>query len=675
MTVGSWTREVVAGSRWPLWPTEVEQTARPLFERESQTAGERRRLVALSQLDRYATPVLIPVYLRALEQPSAQVRREVLRRCTEREIHACIPAAASLWANTGETAVRMLALEVLALDPTPTRFAIVVDALRDADEQIRVAAARLIGRAAVTEPLRKHARTALLAKLGDVSAEVRRMAATSLGLVGPDTSTLTLTRLLDDPEPLVRIAAAQALGASGDAKAVPALSRAVAASGESQVSQAAVLALAMLPGETVDELLLALLDDPPQILTREHVAAALARRAPPRPALVEGLVARLREDSLRSAALHVLLQFGESARPALESAHRRGLEPELQLEVTGLLRTLDVPKTAKTDAPAWPGMDQREAWHRALRDYDLVRRERGALELAARSPAWLVDAVSEVFGREPSAIDRDVWLLALVVAHVPPFASTHELLYVRLTALARDDESQATSRCLATFALARAFFGPTKRPRSRAMARSHERSRSTLLALMEHRDASIRACAALAWVRAQTEQGPLTLALADGDPRVRVAASLALGVLAPGRHLDVDTLLGVRAHTDRDAAVRRAAAHALARRSVSPHRRRSNAPRNSISWFAQPHDTVTSAMSDSTSSPALSLLAEQPTPAEPADWYVRVRWHEQFLELPALDLAGHRIAFVPGLEGAVTISPLPQNGASHRDTVEDPYFE
>jgi len=545
--------------RWPTWPTEVDRVAAFLARDVSgkELAGERERVAAIQELDQFATGAILPTILHALDDDSPQVRREALRMCFERELMACMPGAARQWEDGGEPTVRVAALKVLALDPVAERATILIEALRDPSEVIRVQAAEFLGMAPLAPEVRRRARTALLAKLADASAVVRRRAVLSLGLLGPGDGTLSMARLLEDPEPAVQAAAAEALGQHRDATAAPALRRSLLVPHEPQVAQTIVDALAILPEPEVEADLLALFDDPPPGLDEGRIAQAIGRRPEPGEALLQGLVDRLDEPARRAAALLALLMLGEHARPALAAARARGLAPAIDVEVERLLGALEPPGAA---APAthWPAPDDRDAWRERLELGDEHSRMLAAWALVELDPAWRVPTALATLATPGPLGGRRPWALVLAGSVERWSAEADDEPRARLEGWARDRAASPSDRCLAVAALgARAVEG--KHPKPPAWAD-----------LAEDPDPRVRACAALSLGR-QGAPAPLAGLLVDERARVRTAAALALALVEPRRlHRATVARLAVLAASDPEAPVRAAARRALARRDQPP---------------------------------------------------------------------------------------------------------
>lgn len=538
------------GGRMPIWPTEVSRVAAPLLAGPGDQPDDRARVRAIGELDPFATAAIAGPVVYALEDPSVQVRREALRLCYERAMVQCVPLAVRHWKDGREATLRVSALRVIALEPNAERAALLREALRDPGESVRAQAAEFLGWAPLAEEERTRAKHALLAKLADVSAVVRRHAVDSLGLLGGDTATLAVARLLDDPEPAVRAAAAGALGRLHDDRAVPALRRALDDPNEPLVTKAIVRGLAQLGGEEVDADLLLLLDDPPSGLDTAQIADAIGRRPQPGAALVEGLVDRLNEPGQRDVVLELLQMIGAPAHAQLEQARDRGVEPALRAQIDGLL---GVPATSLRVERAWPDADDRSAWRRRLEHGADDERLRAGVELGRLQPGWLgasADAaISDV--REPDG--RRGWLVALAVAP-HGVAARAPALWMRLVGWGLSPHRSAADRCLAIAAA------------SAATGRAARSVHAELSALAADPSPTIRGCAIQAAARLGVT-APASEGLVDPIARVRAASALALA--DPSLHPE-DTTIGrlamLRAR-DTSGHVRAAAAFALQHRT------------------------------------------------------------------------------------------------------------
>lgn len=134
--------------------------------------------------------------------------------------------------------IRSMAIGSILNPATDDRaFRVLVEALRDRDERVRVSAVNRLGYTSRTDAV-----TPLVALATDQAPRVRSMVAYALGQLGSQEATPTLLKLLHDPEPSVRDNARHALGSVGGPAAVEALLR-LAADSDPQVRAQAAKAL------------------------------------------------------------------------------------------------------------------------------------------------------------------------------------------------------------------------------------------------------------------------------------------------------------------------------------------------------------------------------------------------------------------------------------------------
>ncbi|MEZ4383170.1 MAG: HEAT repeat domain-containing protein [Nannocystaceae bacterium] len=531
--------------RWPLWPTEIDYAAAALRD---DAATESQRQSALDALDAYATPLVEPYILTALRDDSPQLRRDALQACDRRRLKSCVDDARRLWlAPQSELSNRLYALRVLLLDPTAAHVDLLLAALREPAELLRIEAARLLGITALGPEEARRVRAALVAKLADPAPEVRRAVARALGLLSASEATLVLARMLEDPDPQVRRDAAESLGMIGDPRALPAILRALDRGDEAYVARTLLEGLSLQRGEEVDRRLLAYLDAAPRGVTSKHVAEAIGARERPSAALLDGLVLRLREASIRDEVLSTLLHLGDAAVPAIEAALDRGVEPEVAIELERLLRARRLPEEPPPTGERTPGAEDRRGWHRRL-DRDRGDRLSAAAELGELAPPWLVPAIDRALAAGDDAVAERPWLVALATARAP--VQGDRRMWANVVTRAEDRRRSAGDRCLAVAALGRmpqrfaADFG------------------APLMTLAGAAKASVRGCVALALSGADAA-GAVTLVglLDDPSPRVRASAALALGRLRKKVRLPIAARLRLRELEDRDGRVRTAARH------------------------------------------------------------------------------------------------------------------
>ncbi len=564
-----------AEERWPLWPTQVDVVTAPL--RSANQAGptasgrvapELVRLNALAEFENFPEELIVDDLVAALTDRSSGVQRAALQQCIARALHACIPKAQEVWDDsTNDGSVRLYALELMLLEPKKQYVDALLQALQDPREQLRNAATALAGKVVLPPDSQELVRSALIAKLGDSIPHIRASAARSLGRLGPGRGALPISRLLQDPDPNVRRWAATALGQFGDPRAIPAMMRAVEAGDEAYVSRALLHGLSLLPGEEVDELLLRLLDDQPRGLAMSNVVGAIGVRDEVSQLLLDGLLLRLAEVHLRESVVSALEFLGERARPSLERALARGLDPELTLEVERLLAALDLPTEpipAALDEPP-PTPTTPDGWREQFATPDVARRLAAVETLVAQPPTWLAAAIVRELETANTPMVARGWIAALALAPSETAAAVDRsrgggaLLWAKLGRWARDARLSTDDRCLCVDALAAA--AAAKRGRRARAAQS-------LRALAESTSRELRTCAALSLGRMH-DANALAGLLHDTSPRVRTGAALGVAIMRaaarrdggrdPLRHSDLAAHLTLLAHSDDHVGVRLAA--------------------------------------------------------------------------------------------------------------------
>ncbi|MGE5200120.1 MAG: HEAT repeat domain-containing protein, partial [Rhodospirillaceae bacterium] len=458
--------------------------------------------------------------------------------------------------------------------PTPD----LVRLLADPEGRVRRRAAQAVGRvglAAGVPPL-----ASVLA--GDRDAEVREMAAFSMGLISDRSAVEPLRAALRDPSPLVQGRAAEALGLLGDADSaqavaamaaarLPAVTAAQLGADEGaypldpaiEAFRLAIYALTRL--KAADALLSVALDQAGQPrVTWWPVAYALSRTEDPRvvPALASllrsggrvarafaarglgarkaaGSVAELvslaqgwrTEPGVAVAAIRALAQIGggEAAAPLRALARARDADPNLRLEALTALGALkdrasiDIALDAVTDP--WPSM--RAAGLRAVEEIDL--------------DTFVI--VLSGLGPDPHPSVRTA-VVSLLPALGPALAEP------RLSALAAGQDPAVAAAAITALA------GMPERPGTFA---------AMLERLLDGGDVMVRAAAATALGELKPAGGARALAaaytagLADDLYQARAAAIAALAKYGPAAATPtLNAALG-----DKDWAVRRRAADLL----------------------------------------------------------------------------------------------------------------
>ena len=208
--------------------------------------------------------------------------------------------------------VRRQTLEKLGTYPSSHVASYLLSALDDENLQVRVTAARILGRGRVAAAV-----PVLSGWLTEQEEEMRTTAAIALGRIGDLRAVTPLSRVMSDSSPSVRRVAVEALASLGtDAVVTPLIGR--LGDSHPRVRQAAATGLGqLLSPEAVVPLVSRLQDPVPPV--RLAVISALARIGDPRAsaALVQSL--RDRSPEVRASALNALarLRSTEAVVPAV----------------------------------------------------------------------------------------------------------------------------------------------------------------------------------------------------------------------------------------------------------------------------------------------------------------------------------------------------------------------
>ena len=208
-----------------------------------------------------------------------------------------------------------------------------VPLLRDGSPAVRAAAADALARCAdpsVAADLKE-------ALARETEASVRRALLLALGQVGRAEAVDTLAAAVDDPDPEVRVAAIEALGATADDRALSPLSRALRGSEWERIAalralgglgQAAITEVVELIGEHLAS---------PELDVRR--AAARACLSVPRALSAANVEALARDDDAwtRTWAARILAARGDTGRPLLAELAESDAAPEVRAEARRLL--------------------------------------------------------------------------------------------------------------------------------------------------------------------------------------------------------------------------------------------------------------------------------------------------------------------------------------------------
>ena len=177
--------------------------------------------------------------------------------------------------DDADAKVRMSAAWSLAEFEDPRALPGLAEAVtRDPDAGVRGIAAWALGEIEAEESV-----SALSSALSDDVAGVRLRAAWALGQIEPAPAPAALIAAVQDPANDVRVAAIWALGQIEDDAALPAIGRALESSTDAEVRRVAIWAIGSIGGELAGELMIRLLEDPDPAI-RAAAARGLAGAGP-----------------------------------------------------------------------------------------------------------------------------------------------------------------------------------------------------------------------------------------------------------------------------------------------------------------------------------------------------------------------------------------------------------
>jgi len=217
------------------WATQIKS---------SDQEERREAALRLTHLDGSAA---LSALTSALTDPMPGVRAIVVACLGERSDTSIVPLIAARLASDKDAFVRKSAAYALAKFAGDARTSSLISALKDKDLEVRGAAAVSLGDHSDASAI-----GALASALSDKSAFVRAQSARALGVNGRAAvqTVSALIGLLDaDPDIDVKRQAATAVGLIGDRSALPALERA-GRDGDVYLAQAARDAIAMIKGRS-----------------------------------------------------------------------------------------------------------------------------------------------------------------------------------------------------------------------------------------------------------------------------------------------------------------------------------------------------------------------------------------------------------------------------------------
>lgn len=498
------------GPRWPTWPTEIAVLAAS-FEPGGRHS-EDERYATLLALDEYPTAAIATTIAKAIDDPATSVQRQAMGMCVARRILACqAPAARHALAKDAELSTRVRALEVLALDATPTAWTdILVQAVDDPLPGLQLAALGLVGLAPM-DPTRTAALTLRLrAKLADPDPEIRAASCRALGLRGDELALPVLLAALDDPDPVVIEAAVEAIAALGHPGALPALARLLDDTTTPALQRKVIVAIAALPGRDAELVLLDRLR-PSSETVRDWIVRAAATRSALSDAMLRDVASLLRDPDLHGPALKLLAEHGARAHPVLRDVLTAGVEPSLAAAIGDILvasQTVTA-RSSKADPPAsgpsagtpdlqqdprWEGLAPRSgassdglaapwpgdathspsfSWLRA------VNAMRGGVPNVDRARLQVTIDDALVAGLPPASWIEAAWTLLLTTSKAPPSRgrAPHHRRWTKIAAAAlegyvRDAGAAPWLRCTAWATLVTPPSNRKLRAASRALGES-----------------------------------------------------------------------------------------------------------------------------------------------------------------------------------------------------------
>lgn len=543
---------------------QAEAAVLHALARDAEAEVRAAAVLALGAQFGDAVQVYLPACLQALDDPSAEVRREaaqVLGHWPSEQAAAALRTRLHL---DTDCEVRVWAISGLArcdaANATPDLFA----AATDPDGSVRAAALGALQGCLDTEDATLG--DLLLAALSDPAPEVRRQAAEGLRF-GSAQALPALLAAANDPEPRVRLEVVIALGALQDAQALDTLAARVFDEADEEVRYYAVNALGELHDTRATQHLINAFET--QALghrIRWGALWALGERADPAALQLLGTALQDPDAEFRARAAESLANpqwsmHADIARvlPALVAAVR---DPVVEVrrcacEAMGV-------NGALSEALVLPALTE------ALQDGDEAVRcaavtalgridgpgQAESILAALADPSWAVRlAAAEALRLPAQAATPPAALAALRDFAVQPHAQV-----VLANALTRHGDPAIVPHVLEALANAE--------PEARAglvealRAQPDARSLVPLVGLLDDADESVRTEAALALAALGDDQAIVPLATrleSEPEPGVRICLVRALSFLSPKRVVPLLT----RSLGDDDDGVREQAAEAL----------------------------------------------------------------------------------------------------------------
>jgi HEAT repeat protein len=311
-------------------------------EKELAKSDVAARRRAASQLGELPEGVGKRLVLQALGDADADVRLSAANLVLERRIRGTGEAVLA-WLNDPDRRIRLAAADILRLDPVDKAVAPLGRVLGDPDSGVRSAAA-----AALASIGAKDSVLPLLGHLDDAVPQVRIAVVRALSRIRDSRAVVPLIGKVQDSRPAVRRAVVRALGELGDPRAVSALVLALRDSDDS-VRIAALEALGALGDKGSTLAISALVEDDPRSPVRAAALEALARIGTPE--ALDRVVSALETDDPAdpmAPARRALGSAGKSAAKRLEQCLAGQPSKRVADGCALALSDIGAPKAAKT---------------------------------------------------------------------------------------------------------------------------------------------------------------------------------------------------------------------------------------------------------------------------------------------------------------------------------------
>ncbi|NTX52472.1 HEAT repeat domain-containing protein [Myxococcus sp. CA039A] len=295
---------------------------------DADSAVQRQAMEALARLDVSETGALLGARFGSATESE---RLNMLDVAREQEAHTWLALARQGLVDAAPS-VRAAAVAAMATVEDPSADRVLVEALQDVDEQVRLSAVEAL------TPRASLPTTPLLPLLADVSPTVRMRTVHALLRRGTSDGCEQLVRLLDDPLPPLRELAILALGQLGCGAATSRLVDEARRASDAEERAALVTALGRLGGGEVEPVIQEALGDTSAPVREAAVVAwprvvGLARALAP----LRGLLRADPDWQVRSQAVLALTGAAPEADEDLSLALTRDVDPRVRTAAARVL--------------------------------------------------------------------------------------------------------------------------------------------------------------------------------------------------------------------------------------------------------------------------------------------------------------------------------------------------